>query len=182
MTDETEQKILDAALKVFAEKGYIGATTVAIAEKAGFSEKTLFRKFETKENLFNRVIIKNNEKIKKDFGFLLLDKRFETPGDFLETLIKNLAKLTDDNYEYISIVLNEYRRVSEIPAAQEIAFHLSGYIEKNIPNKEIDYPVFAASILAYIYFLVGDKYRERTFIGYEEAIGKFVNNLVICIR
>lgn len=47
MADETKQKILDAALKIFAEKGYKGATTMSIAEEAGFSEKTLFRKFKT---------------------------------------------------------------------------------------------------------------------------------------
>ena len=31
MVDKTEQKILDAALKIFAEKGYKGATTRGIA-------------------------------------------------------------------------------------------------------------------------------------------------------
>lgn len=182
MADETEQKILDAALKIFSEKGYKGATTLIIAEKAGFSEKTLFRKFKTKENLFNRVILKNNEKIKDDFGLLLLDKKLETPEDFLETLIKNLAKLTDDNYEYLSITLNEYSRVSEIPAAQEIAYYLGEYIEKNIPNKEINYQIFAVTILSYIYLLIGDKYHERTFTNYEDAIEGFIKNSAICVR
>ena len=49
MADETKQKILDTALKVFAEKGYKGATTLTIAEESCFSEKTLFRKFKTKK-------------------------------------------------------------------------------------------------------------------------------------
>lgn len=45
MTDETEQKILDAALKIFSQKGYDGAKTKAIAEESGFSEVTLFKRF-----------------------------------------------------------------------------------------------------------------------------------------
>ena len=43
--DKTERKILDAALKIFAERGYDGAKTKLIAEKSGFTEMTLFRKF-----------------------------------------------------------------------------------------------------------------------------------------
>ncbi len=58
MVDKTEQKILDVALKEFAEEGYVGARTRIIAEKSGFSEMTLFRKFKTKENLFNMVLNK----------------------------------------------------------------------------------------------------------------------------
>ncbi len=35
MTYGTEQKILDAALKIFAKKGYDAATTRVIAEESG---------------------------------------------------------------------------------------------------------------------------------------------------
>jgi len=63
MTDKTEQKILGAALKIFSEKGFKGATTRVIAQESGFSELTLFRKFETKENLIKCVLTKNRETI-----------------------------------------------------------------------------------------------------------------------
>ncbi|NJD54393.1 MAG: helix-turn-helix transcriptional regulator [Candidatus Methanoperedens sp.] len=43
---KTEQKILEAALRMFAREGYDGATTRRIAEEAGVSEMTLFRKFQ----------------------------------------------------------------------------------------------------------------------------------------
>ena len=45
---------MEADLKFFSENGYAGARTRLIAEKAGFSEMTLFRKFKTKENLFKK--------------------------------------------------------------------------------------------------------------------------------
>ena len=56
---DAEQRILNAALKVFASEGYIGATTRRIAKEANVAEVTLFRKFRSKENLLREVLIKN---------------------------------------------------------------------------------------------------------------------------
>ncbi len=183
MVDKTEQKILSAALKLFAENGYKGATTLIIAEEAGFSEKTLFRKFKTKENLFNSVITQGSEKLEKDFETsIFLDNKFESSKDFLGILIKNLAKLTEDNYEYISLSINERNRVSGTTAAEEITYILSDYIQKNIQNKEIDYQIFTVTILSFIFNIIGDKYHGRTFIDIEDALKKFTNNSVQCIQ
>jgi len=48
----TKELILDASIKVFSEKGYLSATTLEISKVAGVSEMTLFRQFQTKNNLF----------------------------------------------------------------------------------------------------------------------------------
>jgi AcrR family transcriptional regulator len=45
---ETRVRILGAAAGLFAERGYVGTTTSAIAEAAGVNEVTLFRHFDTK--------------------------------------------------------------------------------------------------------------------------------------
>ncbi|NMB89913.1 MAG: TetR/AcrR family transcriptional regulator [Chloroflexi bacterium] len=52
----TRARILRAASQEFGARGYNGATTRAIAGAAGVSELTLFRHFETKENLFQAVL------------------------------------------------------------------------------------------------------------------------------
>jgi AcrR family transcriptional regulator len=52
----TRDKILETALKLFSQKGYLGATTKEIAKEAGIAEVTLFRHFPSKENLFENVI------------------------------------------------------------------------------------------------------------------------------
>lgn len=82
MTDKTEQKILDAALKIFAEKGYRGATTRAIAAKADVNDSTLFRKFETKQNLFSSVMQHNYQKMIEGFGLVLSENEFKSQKDF----------------------------------------------------------------------------------------------------
>jgi AcrR family transcriptional regulator len=45
----TQKKIIDAAIKVFSEKGFEGATTSEIAQEAGVAEGTIFRHFSTKK-------------------------------------------------------------------------------------------------------------------------------------
>lgn len=52
----TRTRILEAALRAFSERGYLGATTREIAGKAGVAELTLFRHFTSKEKLFEAVI------------------------------------------------------------------------------------------------------------------------------
>ena len=55
-TEETKQRIIQAAAQVFGKMGYDGATTRAIAEAAGVNEVTLFRHFGNKKNIFMAVI------------------------------------------------------------------------------------------------------------------------------
>lgn len=48
-------RILEAALRLFSSKGYLGATTREIANEAGVAEVTLFRHFASKEILLEEV-------------------------------------------------------------------------------------------------------------------------------
>jgi AcrR family transcriptional regulator len=50
--EETRQKLLDAALHVFARNGYERATVDEIVREAGFSKGAFYVHFETKEDLF----------------------------------------------------------------------------------------------------------------------------------
>lgn len=49
--DETSQKIIDAAMTLVRDKGYVATTTKEIARVAGVNECTLFRKFESKKDI-----------------------------------------------------------------------------------------------------------------------------------
>lgn len=49
--DETSQKIIDAAMTLVRDKGYVATTTKEIARIAGVNECTLFRKFESKKDI-----------------------------------------------------------------------------------------------------------------------------------
>lgn len=51
-----QEKLLAAALEIFAEQGFDSATTRAIAARAGVAEKTLFQHFGTKSGMFNEAV------------------------------------------------------------------------------------------------------------------------------
>jgi 8-oxo-dGTP diphosphatase len=49
---KTRDQLLDAAARVFAQKGYAGASVEEIAESAGYSTGALYSNFDSKEQLF----------------------------------------------------------------------------------------------------------------------------------
>jgi AcrR family transcriptional regulator len=51
-----QRRILEAAVEVFAERGFEGATTAAIAQRAGVAEGTLFKRYRTKRDLLLAVL------------------------------------------------------------------------------------------------------------------------------
>lgn len=112
MFEDTRERILSAALKLFSERGYLGATTKEIAKASGISEVTLFRHFQSKENLFISVL--------EHYSFLLKIKELskdllEMP---LEEALKTLAKLflqtLKSRKDLIKIMLIELPRYPEI--------------------------------------------------------------------
>jgi AcrR family transcriptional regulator len=60
--------IRDAALQLFAERGYAGTTTQEIARKADVSETLLFRHFGDKAKLYDAVVSAPFLKIMESFG------------------------------------------------------------------------------------------------------------------
>jgi AcrR family transcriptional regulator len=53
---DKEKSIIEAAVALIGERGIDGATTAAIAKRAGVTEKTLFRYFPSKSDLVRRVL------------------------------------------------------------------------------------------------------------------------------
>src|SRR5262245_23791797 len=58
---QTRQAILDAALDLFAEKGYFGTRVRDIATAVGVGESALYNYFQSKEALFDALIMTARE-------------------------------------------------------------------------------------------------------------------------
>jgi AcrR family transcriptional regulator len=54
--EERRRVIIDAALALFARKGFRGTTTKEIAEAAGCSEATIFKYFTSKDELYSAIL------------------------------------------------------------------------------------------------------------------------------
>jgi AcrR family transcriptional regulator len=56
---DVREHLLEAAVKVFADAGFRGATTRRIAQEAGVNEVTLFRQFGSKEGLIIEAVLRS---------------------------------------------------------------------------------------------------------------------------
>ncbi len=81
-----EQRILQAAEEVFADKGFAGATTSAIARKAGLPKANVHYYFRTKQVLFHAVL-DNILKLWLDSADVLVETA--DPADAMASYIKS---------------------------------------------------------------------------------------------
>jgi AcrR family transcriptional regulator len=65
--ENRHQEILDAAIHVFNEKGYKGATTAQIAREAGIVEPTMYKHFNNKKNLFLACFKSISEELMEEY-------------------------------------------------------------------------------------------------------------------
>jgi AcrR family transcriptional regulator len=175
---DTEEKILDAALKVFARKGYDAATTRAIAEESGFTEMTLFRKFQTKKNLFKQVMNRGNQQIEKDSAQLFIPQDNKNIREFVKSFVIGLDEFVLRNFEYFHLtILEDSSKIK--PKVRLTIDYISEYFKEQFPNKELDYTAFGYSMSTFIYSINIDRYYERTttFENYEGLLDKFTDIL-----
>lgn len=76
MRKESRQRILDAALEVFAEQGYHSATVDAIAKTAGISKGLMYNYFKSKEEVLNELMIGMMDALMCEYMPLKPDKKF----------------------------------------------------------------------------------------------------------
>src|SRR3954469_23068785 len=61
--EERREAVLEAAMEVFGERGFLGTPTMAVAKAAGISQAYLFRLFPKKEDLVLAVVDRSNRRI-----------------------------------------------------------------------------------------------------------------------
>jgi AcrR family transcriptional regulator len=89
--------ILEAALKLFTERGFHGTSTAQISKEAGVATGTLFNYFPTKEDLINSLYFEVKGQLSQSMG-----KEIEAQDTFQEKFKKiwsNLIKWGVDNQE-----------------------------------------------------------------------------------
>ena len=72
----SRQKILDAALEVFAKQGYHSATVDAIAKTAGISKGLMYNYFKSKDEVLNELMIGMMEALMCEYMPLKPSKKF----------------------------------------------------------------------------------------------------------
>ena len=101
----TADRLLIAAIDLIADKGYNGVTTEEIATTAGFTEKTLFRYFGTKQNLLESAFERFH--YADEMRMLFKDKLvWELEKDLL-TICKSYHEIMNRDRNLVLISLKE---------------------------------------------------------------------------
>jgi len=98
-------EIIDAAARVFAERGFHGATTQDIADVLGIRQASLYYYFSSKEGALELVCLKGVE------GFFEAAKAIATspgtPGERLQRLVESHLSPLRDRPDFVRVFLNE---------------------------------------------------------------------------
>ncbi len=144
-----EQDILEAATRIFDEKGFHGASIGEIAEEAGIGKGTTYEYFRNKDELFIRVLEYNIERYLKELrkhiqgksGFY---KKLEAFIDLHDSIIRQklrtaetmllmhlgMASLNPETMETVKLLSWELRK--------SIIFELNDIWEEGIQENQIE--------------------------------------------
>jgi AcrR family transcriptional regulator len=100
-----QEQIVEAATRVFAEKGFRRATTREVAREVGVSEGTIYNYFEDKDALLMAILHKLNEAERRAEDFeegMATDFR-----GFLKEYLRRRMSLIWENREVFRVVISE---------------------------------------------------------------------------
>jgi AcrR family transcriptional regulator len=102
---EKQEKIVRAALELFAMEGFSATSTSKIAKKAGVSEGLIFRHFCNKEGLLKAILNQGEEKAKMVFADIVMEI---DPKEVIRKTL-NLSKTMIGTAEDISFWKLQYK-------------------------------------------------------------------------
>lgn len=103
---DTKDKILEAAVKLFTEKGFHDTSMAAIAKEACLGKGTLYWYFSSKEELFEEVVIREGRKIIKETHNFTIQEEGQSAGDILKSFFRLNFKRIYRNKKAIGLFTN----------------------------------------------------------------------------
>lgn len=157
---ETREHILQAAARVFSEKGYTGATTRAIAAEAGVNEVTLFRHFGSKMNILLAAIDRFSAVSDLEAAF-----EGQLTGDYRQDLLRigsHFLAMMNRNRKQILMTMCEAQRLPKVrkviaqpPARQRemlgkyLRQQIKRGVVRDLPNPELVAGLFFGMFFEY---------------------------------
>ncbi|MCP4317876.1 MAG: TetR/AcrR family transcriptional regulator [Hyphomicrobiales bacterium] len=195
--DATQKRILDAAQKEFAKNGLAGARVDVIAERAKANKRMIYHYFESKENLFQRVLEDAYLDIRTAEQKLELDHL--EPAEALEALVtftwnyylKNPAFLTLVNSEN----LHKAKHLKRSTLLKDVSRKFVGMVgdllkrgeAKGVFRKGIDPVQLNITIAAISYYYLTNRFTgsimfERDFMEQDNLDERLAFNIDTVMR
>lgn len=149
----TREKIIHAALEVFADKGLHGATVVEIAKVAGITGGALYRYFDSKEEIFQAVVDDHTSTIQALDMVRELIPELE-PKTALKFIARGMFLFVYSDWDFIRMVIGESVKNPDAaspfldkvlnPSRDFVRECVELWKEKGLLKEEVD-PVLATS-------------------------------------
>jgi AcrR family transcriptional regulator len=119
----TREQLLDAAARVFAQKGYAGASVDEIAEAAGYSTGALYSNFDSKEKLFLELMsawrTRNIARQAVHVAAIINDDTADGQGS-VALLARRLDKVTDRSVQAAALQAEFWLYAVRNPEAMQV--------------------------------------------------------------
>ena len=109
---DKRRQILDAAVRVFATKGYHTCRVGDIAEEAGIAHGLLYHYFSSKEEVLQTVFRANWAELLEAFG--RIESSEEPPVEQLEQIAKTLLRAWRDRPDVVRVMVREVARSPQL--------------------------------------------------------------------
>jgi len=148
---ESRQKILDAALEVFAKQGYHSATVDAIAKTAGISKGLMYNYFKSKEDVLQELMLGMMEDLMCEYMPLKPEEKF-TKDDIINFINVGIDLVLEKPHYwklYFSVALQPvvmsivFDKMMEMGQPYMIAM-IEYFSGKGIENPEVTMRYFSA--------------------------------------
>lgn len=104
-TETVRRLILEAARELFAERGYAGATTREIAQRAGTNEVLLFRHFTSKAQLFEQTVFEPCQAFIREFSAAYPPTPMHTSIETAREFVGGLYRVLRENRRLIMALM-----------------------------------------------------------------------------
>jgi len=94
---EKQEKILQAALELFAKEGYHATSTSKVAKHAGVSEGLIFRHFGNKEGLLQAILDEGEQRFKAMFADIVMETN---PEEVIRKTIEMTGLIDESDYDF----------------------------------------------------------------------------------
>jgi AcrR family transcriptional regulator len=166
--DKTRQDLILSGEKLFASKGFEGASLDMIASNVGVNKTLISYHFKNKNGLYKAIIAENVARVHAKLAERTFDKM--PPEEALRTYITALTEAMAERSSFASMIIREHVSGAFI-ANQESAAELLGFytitesilkrgIRKGVFRK-VDFHLFHLSIVGtLIFFLATERFRQ----------------------
>lgn len=183
--NNTEQKILEAARKVFTTKGLDGARMQDIADTAGINKALLHYYFRSKDKLFQKVFYEKGNEMAL-FLQEIVNKKLPVREKLMMLIDKHYERLEQESIMALFLITEVNRNADKLfdkPEKEASRVHmrtLLKQIEEEKAAGTINQSVEAESVLVDVMSMLGypllarPLYVEMLFDGDKERFEKFI--------